>query len=258
MWWSYVPHFINTPGYVYAYAYGQLLALSVYSRYLRGGRVVRAALPRAARRRRLAQPRGAGRDRRYRPRRPRLLGRGSRARRASSCRGRGARGRESLSGERSARARALLLALDHVDDQLHHLLDPGRLRVAVLERLAPVADVTLGRELVEVRARHRSRAPSRRRRCPWSPSARAARPGTAADRRARAARARRRASAGWSAGTSSRNRLTAVSISDLVSAGRGAQGAEAQILWRSSSLRPITIRWISDVPSPISSSGASR
>ncbi len=32
-WWSYVPHFINTPGYVYAYAYGQLLALSVYERY---------------------------------------------------------------------------------------------------------------------------------------------------------------------------------------------------------------------------------
>ncbi len=33
-WWSYIPHFINTPGYVYAYAYGQLLALSVYHRYL--------------------------------------------------------------------------------------------------------------------------------------------------------------------------------------------------------------------------------
>jgi oligoendopeptidase F len=32
-WWSYVPHFINTPGYVYAYAYGQLLALAVYGRY---------------------------------------------------------------------------------------------------------------------------------------------------------------------------------------------------------------------------------
>jgi len=32
-WWSYVPHFINTPGYVYAYAYGQLLALSVYKQY---------------------------------------------------------------------------------------------------------------------------------------------------------------------------------------------------------------------------------
>jgi oligoendopeptidase F len=37
MWWSYVPHFINTPGYVYAYAYGQLLALSAYSRYLNEG-----------------------------------------------------------------------------------------------------------------------------------------------------------------------------------------------------------------------------
>jgi oligoendopeptidase F len=36
-WWSYVPHFINTPGYVYAYAYGQLLALSAYSRYLEEG-----------------------------------------------------------------------------------------------------------------------------------------------------------------------------------------------------------------------------
>jgi oligoendopeptidase F len=36
-WWSYVPHFIHTPGYVYAYAYGQLLALSVYRRYLEEG-----------------------------------------------------------------------------------------------------------------------------------------------------------------------------------------------------------------------------
>jgi oligoendopeptidase F len=36
-WWSYIPHFINTPGYVYAYAYGKLLALSVYARYLHEG-----------------------------------------------------------------------------------------------------------------------------------------------------------------------------------------------------------------------------
>ncbi len=36
-WWSYVPHFIGTPGYVYAYAYGKLLALSVYGRYLEEG-----------------------------------------------------------------------------------------------------------------------------------------------------------------------------------------------------------------------------
>jgi oligoendopeptidase F len=36
-WWSYIPHFIDTPGYVYAYSYGQLLALSVYERYLAEG-----------------------------------------------------------------------------------------------------------------------------------------------------------------------------------------------------------------------------
>ncbi len=32
-WWSYVHHYISVPGYVYAYAYGQLLALAVYGRY---------------------------------------------------------------------------------------------------------------------------------------------------------------------------------------------------------------------------------
>jgi oligoendopeptidase F len=36
-WWSYIPHFIGSPGYVYAYAYGQLLALSVYERYEQAG-----------------------------------------------------------------------------------------------------------------------------------------------------------------------------------------------------------------------------
>jgi len=36
-WWSYIPHFIGTPGYVYAYAYGQLLALSAYGRYRQEG-----------------------------------------------------------------------------------------------------------------------------------------------------------------------------------------------------------------------------
>jgi oligoendopeptidase F len=33
VWWSYVWHFIDAPGYVYAYAYGHLLALSIYGRY---------------------------------------------------------------------------------------------------------------------------------------------------------------------------------------------------------------------------------
>jgi oligoendopeptidase F len=33
VWWSYIWHFVDAPGYVYAYAYGHLLALSVYRRY---------------------------------------------------------------------------------------------------------------------------------------------------------------------------------------------------------------------------------
>ncbi|MGH2924084.1 MAG: M3 family oligoendopeptidase [Solirubrobacterales bacterium] len=44
-WWSYVPHFIGAPGYVYAYAFGQLLALSVYRLYTeRGDEIVPAYL----------------------------------------------------------------------------------------------------------------------------------------------------------------------------------------------------------------------
>src|SRR5206468_3289844 len=37
VWWSYVGHFLHTPGYVYAYAFGNLLALSVYHRFLEVG-----------------------------------------------------------------------------------------------------------------------------------------------------------------------------------------------------------------------------
>ncbi len=33
IWWSYVPHFIRTPGYVYAYAFGELLVLALFSKY---------------------------------------------------------------------------------------------------------------------------------------------------------------------------------------------------------------------------------
>ncbi|MGH7778127.1 MAG: M3 family oligoendopeptidase [Candidatus Dormibacterales bacterium] len=37
VWFSYVGHFVHTPGYVYDYAFGNLLALSVYRRYQESG-----------------------------------------------------------------------------------------------------------------------------------------------------------------------------------------------------------------------------
>ena len=92
-WWSYIPHFIGTPGYVYAYAYGQLLALSVYRQYEERGCGVRAELPRAAVARRLGVARGARAHRRRRPRRPGVLGRRARHRRRAAHRGRGRRAR---------------------------------------------------------------------------------------------------------------------------------------------------------------------
>jgi oligoendopeptidase F len=39
-WWSYIPHFIGTPGYVYAYAYGFLFALSIFRKYELEGEAV--------------------------------------------------------------------------------------------------------------------------------------------------------------------------------------------------------------------------
>jgi oligoendopeptidase F len=36
-WWSYIPHFLHTPGYVYAYAFGELLVLALYERYTSSG-----------------------------------------------------------------------------------------------------------------------------------------------------------------------------------------------------------------------------
>ena len=36
-WWSYVPHFLHTPGYVYAYSFGELLVLALYKIYQEAG-----------------------------------------------------------------------------------------------------------------------------------------------------------------------------------------------------------------------------
>ena len=96
-WWSYIPHFIGSPGYVYAYAYGQLLALSVYERYEQTGaelvpRYLQLLAAGGSR-----SPEELGADRRHRPRRPGLLGCRAGPRRAPA-----ARGRRSRRGVRAA------------------------------------------------------------------------------------------------------------------------------------------------------------
>ena len=92
-WWSYVPHFIGSPGYVYAYAYGQLLALAVYGRYEEEGDTFVPAYLELLEAGGSRSPEELGQIVGRRPRRPGLLGPRARHRRAPARRRRGGRAR---------------------------------------------------------------------------------------------------------------------------------------------------------------------
>ena len=85
-WWSYVPHFIGTPGYVYAYAYGQLLALSVYRQYEEQGEGFVGSYLELLARGGSLPPEELGQIVGVRPRRPGVLGRRPAASSSSSSR----------------------------------------------------------------------------------------------------------------------------------------------------------------------------
>ena len=57
--WSYIPHFIHTRFYTYAYVFAQLASLALYARYRERRRRVRRRLPRLPGHRRLGLAGGA-------------------------------------------------------------------------------------------------------------------------------------------------------------------------------------------------------
>ena len=91
IWWSYVPHFIQTPGYVYAYSFGYLFSLAIYRRYLDEGEALVEPYLDLLRAGGLGAAGGASGAARLRHRRPGLLVGGPRRGRRPRRRGRAAR-----------------------------------------------------------------------------------------------------------------------------------------------------------------------
>ena len=75
--WTYIPHFIHSPFYVYAYAFGDCLVNSLYAVYERAESGLSGEVFRHAEGRRHQAPQGAARALRPRRERPRLLADGA-------------------------------------------------------------------------------------------------------------------------------------------------------------------------------------
>ena len=89
--WAYIPHFIHTRFYTYAYVFAHLASLALYAQLPRGRRRVRRPVPRLPRDRRRRLAAGAARGARPRHHARRRLGRGLRRDRAPGRDGRGDR-----------------------------------------------------------------------------------------------------------------------------------------------------------------------
>ena len=77
--WSYIPHFIHSPFYVYAYAFGDGLVNALYAVYQEGEPGFAEKYFEMLEGRRLEAPQGAARALRPRRQRPGVLGQGARA-----------------------------------------------------------------------------------------------------------------------------------------------------------------------------------
>ena len=98
IWWSYIPHFIHAPGYVYAYAFGDLLVRALYARFQEAGPEFPDAVPGHARRRRLGLADRHRETARGGPCGPGVLGPGNQAPRRH---GRGGRAARRYAGRRT-------------------------------------------------------------------------------------------------------------------------------------------------------------